>query len=184
MTTPKLQLAINDWRRRANQFEQAGVPESAWEMLYKRDLYNVGNLGGTPMTDADVYAGVQSAMHGPQIQDPKPEHGGHGWWSGITDVIGNISSDIKGIVTGFGPGIAHVVAHLPSELENSGELIYHLAEGDNKWLHDKGYLQPGDNLHESWSDFGTILRAIDANGSKQLLPILPFISDLANMTTA
>ncbi len=99
-------------------------------------------------------------------------------------MLGNIPHDISGIITGFPAAIAHTVAHLPSEISNTGELLYHLADGDQTWLKQKGYLQATDSLHGSWSDFGTILRAMDRNGDKQLLPYIPFVADLANMTSS
>lgn len=182
MALTPLQTTQKNWERRASVFRNAGISDSVWQGLYNRDMEGVYG-GSQGMSDAEIFTGIQSAVHGPQIQDPQAQHGHGGILSGILDTVGNIPHDVAGIITGFPAGIAHLVAHLPSEVTNTGELLAHLAEGDNKWLQQKGYLAPGDKLHESWSDFGTILRAMGHNGNKQLLPYLPFIADLANMTS-
>lgn len=182
MALDPLQTAQNNWQRRSIVFRNAGIADSSWSELYKRDIGSVSR-GSQPMSDAEIYAGVQSAVRGPQIQDPTNPHGGHGWFSNVSDFVGNVGRDIKEIVLGAPGGIAHMIKGFPMMEVNSAELLGHLATGDNTWLHNKGYLQPGDNLHESWGDWATILRAMDANGSKQVLPYLPFISDLAKMTT-
>lgn len=182
MASTVIQTAQTDWRRRANEFRSANIPDSTWTKLYNQDITNVDN-GGQPMSDAEVFAGIQSAVHGPQIQDPTRQHGGHGLFSGITDTLGNIGSDISGIVTGWPAGVESVARHFPSEVTNTAKLLDHLAKGDNNWLISHGYLKNGDRLHESWGDFATILRAMNANGSKQLLPYLPFISDAAELTS-
>ena len=138
--------------------------------------------GRTPMTNADVYAGVVSAVKGPQIQDPTNEIAHHSsLLSTIGDVVKNVPKDIGGMVTGL-EGIPHILLHLPQEVDNTGKLLYNLAEGNNNYLHKNGYLPAGENLHESWSDWAKILRAMNTHGEKQLLPFLPFLSDIANMT--
>lgn len=182
MPSTTLQTVYRDWSRRAEQFAHANIPTSSWQQLYQRDVQGVYQ-GGQPMSDAEIYAGVQSAVRGPQIGDPAPQHGGHGILSVITDTIGNIPSDIKGIITGFPAGIAHTAAHFPSELSNTGKLIENLASGNSTWLQQNGYLNKGESLHSGWSGFGQILRAMNENGSKQLLPFIPGLSDLANMTS-
>ena len=65
MASSTLQTTYRDWSRRAGQFQQAGIPTGIWQHLYQRDIQQVYQ-GGQPMTDAEVYAGVQSAVHGPQ----------------------------------------------------------------------------------------------------------------------
>jgi len=175
------QTAINNWRARANQFAAAGIPASQWSQLYHQDMAGVYQ-GRQPMTNADVYAGVVSAVRGPQIQDPTAETAHHASiLSTIGHVISNAPKDIAGMVTGL-EGIPHILMHLPQEVDNTGRLLWNLAEGNNVWLHKNGYLPAGENLHESWSDWAKILRAMNTNGQKQLMPFLPFISDIANMT--
>jgi len=183
MASSTLQLAQQNWNRRAAQFAQAGIHPGQWQQLYQRDIQGVYQ-GGQPMSDAEIYAGIQSAVQPtPAIQDPQPQHGGHGFLSGVLDVVGNIPHDIGGIITGFPAAIAHTAAHFPSELNNTVSLVEHLASGDSTWLQSNGYLNKGENLHSGWSEFGQILRAMNANGSKQLLPFIPGLSDLANMTS-
>ena len=186
MASNAIQLATAAWQRRASQFRANGIPDYTWTRLYQRDMNSV--MGGSQgMTDAEVYAGISSAVKGPQIQDPQQQHGhGSGLFgvlSGIAQTIGNIPHDISDIIHGAPAGMYNIARHFPSELTNTGELLFNLAEGNNSWLQKKGYLRPGEQLHESWSDFGLILRAMDRNGSKQLMPFVPFLSDMANMTS-
>lgn len=184
MAQTALQTAQNDWRRRSTQFAQEGIPTSAWQQLYQRDMTGVYS-GSQPMNDAEVYTAVQSAAKGPQIQDPQAQHG-HG--SGLTGILtgvantfGNIPRDIGGIITGFPHGIAHAIWDLPQELPATFDLITHL--GNDQWLVKNGYLAQGDHAHGLWGDFGQILRELNANQSENLLPYLPFLSDIANMTS-
>lgn len=184
MATTPLQTAQADWRRRASVFAQQGVPQETWAGLYQRDMAGVYQ-GNQPMSDAEVYAGVKSAVAGPQIQDPQPAHGTGGGikgiLSGIGDTIGNIPSDIGGIITGAPHGIAHAIWDLPHELPDTMNLITHL--GDNQWLIDNGYLNKGDQVHGMWGEMGAVLQAMNAKQSDNLLPYIPLLSDIANMTS-
>lgn len=181
MAATTYQQALTTWQKRAGQFAAAGVPQSVWSKLYYQDMAGVYQ-GRQPMTDADVYTGIVSAVNGPVIKDPTATIAHHSSiLSTIGHVISNVPKDIGGIITGL-EGIPHILMHLPSEIDNTGQLISHLASGDNSWLQQKGYIKQGESVHDSWSGFATMLRAMNTNGSKQLLPFIPFLSDLADMT--
>ena len=106
------QTALNNWRMRANQFSTAGIPQSQWSQLYHQDMAGVLQ-GRTPMTNADVYAGVVSAVKGPQIQDPTGVIAHHSSiLSTIGDVVKNAPRDVGGMITGL-EGIPHILMHLP-----------------------------------------------------------------------
>lgn len=181
MPLTPLQTAQNNWKRRANVFASHGIAPEYYSQLYNRDMEGVFS-GKTGMSDAEIFTAVQSSVGGASISDPKAMHGTGSVFSGIADTLGNIGHDISGIITGFPGAIAHTVAHAPSEVTNTFELIDHIANSDNTWLKAHGYLQAGDHLNDSWGDFATILRAMGSQGSKQLLPYLPFITDLAGVT--
>src|SRR5215467_7049671 len=121
MATTTYQTAVNNWRMRANQFAAAGIPSSQWSQQYQKNKAGVLQ-GRTPMTNADVYAGVVSAVRGPQIQDPTNEIAHHSsFLSSIGDVVKNAGKDIAGMVTGL-EGIPHILLHLPQEADQTGKL--------------------------------------------------------------
>ncbi len=183
MALTPLQTAQNNWVRRANLFRANNIPDSAWTQLYQHDMAGVYS-GSEGMSDAEIFAGVQSVnKNAPQIADPQPQHGHGTILSDIGDTLGNVGHDISGIITGFPAGIAHMVAHFPSMATGTAALLYHLADGDQTWLQQQGYLSPDDTLHSGWSGFAQILRAMGENGDKQFLPYIPGLSDLADLTS-
>lgn len=182
MALTPYQTAQKDWASRASQFRNANIPDAAWQQLYYRDMQGVFS-GSQPMSNSEIYAGVSAAMGGTRLNDPlRPTGGGGSFLSHIGDIIKNVPSDVSSIITGL-EGIPHLIAHFPQEVDQTGKLLYNISTTNNAWLQKNGYLPAGENLHNSWGDFGKILQAMNENGSKQLLPFLPFLSDIANMTS-
>ena len=183
MSNPSnIQQALKNWNVRSGQFTSAGVPPATWSVLMNHDMEGV-YAGRAPMTNAEVYAGVKSAVLGPQVQDPTNVVAHHSSvLQTIWDVTKNVPKDVSSIILGL-EGIPHILMHLPSEADNTYQLIDHLATKDNSWLAQHGYIPQGSQINDGWSGLALMLRAMNANGSKQLLPFIPFISDLANMTS-
>ena len=98
MASSNEQTAQRRWQQRIASVRSKGISDSVWHGLYQQDMANV-QQGKTPMSDADAVDAMRAAMGKSPLQDP---HKG----TSPLDVIGNIASDVKDIVTGFPGGIA------------------------------------------------------------------------------
>src|SRR6516165_4071069 len=98
MASSNEQTAQRRWQQRIASVRSKGISDSVWHGLYQQDMANV-QQGKTPMSDADAVDAMRAAMGKSPLQDP---HKG----TSPLDVVGNIASDVKDIVTGFPGGIA------------------------------------------------------------------------------
>jgi hypothetical protein len=173
---PSLNTALSNWQQRASYYNQLGIPQSKWYDIATSDIQNVMNTGATPMSTPEVNAAMASQLAGRSIIG-NPVHHPHGLFGDITHLISSAPSDIGGIITGFLPGMAHMIAHLPSEVTGTAGLIEH--GDDPEWLTAHGYEDPRTGK-SSWGQAMADLRNI---AHDPLLDLIPGVADVANLTT-
>lgn len=165
MANSPLQTVLANWQARAAQATAQGLPKSSWQPLAAHDIHNV-MAGGAPMPSGEIKVALLSqALKTPVIKDPVAKTG----WQNIP---GNVASDVGGIITGFIPGLARYLYHLPSETTNTVR-----AFTDPQYAQQQGYEQ------SSMSPSG--LAAAARNVAKlPLAGALPIVHTLANLTTS
>ena len=146
-----------------------GVPSPAWKQLAAQDIGNVMR-GGAPMPNQQVNVALQSqAIHAPVIAPPQPRTG----WSHI---LGNVASDVGGIITGAIPGAISYVHHLPSEATATYKALT-----DKSYAESHGYEISTGGFPYSPTNVAMSYRNI---ARLPLLQPVPFAHTLANLTTA
>lgn len=171
MASP-LETVVRNWGQRAAQAQAAGIPTSAYKALGKQDIQNVIK-GGTPLPNLQANLAIASAAMGhPIINVPRRK-------TGPLAVLGNIPSDISGIVRGFVPGMARFAFNvakpsryggLPSGVTDSIRVII-----DRDYAEKRGF-----ELDKSRDPVGQILR----NAARMpLSPLVPGIHTAAALTT-
>lgn len=127
----------------------------------QRDIQSVLQ-GHSPMADAEVQDAMRSSVGLSPITDPSKGHG-------LLDILGNIPSDIKNIVTGFIPGTLGYITSLPQQAMD----IKALAAHDPATLKQYGWEDP--------SDIGSVLR--DMSKAPIVGPLVPGLHTAAGLTT-
>lgn len=164
MAKNDLQSAKQNWAQRIDQARAAGLPDSAFTGLMQRDLTAV-NQGKTPMQNKEVIDAMRASAGLSPIKDPSSGHG-------PLDVLGNISSDIRGIVTGFPGGVVNYVTTLPEQMANLKDLV----QQDPQTIHELG-MESGSSL----SDIGGLLR--NMTKVPVLSPLVPGVHTAGALTT-
>src|SRR5436189_2628623 len=97
-TKSDLQLAAQNWTKRANDATRMGLPASSWQTLMKRDYDQIVQKGSAPMDDKTASDAMLGAIGASPVSTPSVKHG-------PLDIIGNIPSDIQNFASSIPAGI-------------------------------------------------------------------------------
>lgn len=175
---PALTTAINNWTQRANFYAGLGIAPDKYYQIAQQDLNNVATTGAAPMSTAAVNAAMAAQYTGRSLIQPTTTPTIHrGLFGDVLHVVTSVPSDVKNLVTGFLPGLAHFAAHFPSEAVGAFELI---KNADNaQWMTDHGYepSNQGSLFHQMAASFRDIAK-------QPIFGLIPGVGDVANLTSA
>lgn len=168
MASNNYQIAIRNWSRIGNFARQAGVPESAWRELAKRDVDNVLQ-GRTPMAYNEAVDAVRAAIKQQPVVE-KQQTGG-----GILDELGNAVSDIASVPANFMRGAVDYATSLPQQLSDLPGFI----TGDPQ-VRAKYGLESGD-ASDPLGSIASLIR--NASKVPVLSPLIPGLHTAAQLTS-
>lgn len=160
-----------NWQTRVTSARQMGLPPSAYAELLRRDYVNV-QQGGTPLNNSEARDALLSQLLGHSVVGD-PSRSTSGTVSPIS-TPSNFLKDVGNIIWHLPGGLAHLVAHAPSEITDTVKSL----TGDPAAQKKLGW-EPhhGSTL--------SILAEAMRNVAKTPLPaLLPGVADAAALTTS
>lgn len=164
MVKSNLQTAQNNWGKRRSAALAAGYSLQDILPIQQMDIAKVGQ-GHTGMTDQEAIQAISAAGGDQQIHPPNVP-------SGVTHVLGNVSGDIRNIVTGITGAIVHPSTWM-KEFVNTPKVV---EESLNQNPANKAKLQ-AQGLETG--GLGAILRNV---GEHTAASFVPGVADLAMLT--